>query len=52
MSGELRRRGHDVMPANLGDTDIFGSVVMVGTAGDGALLAAADHRREAAAGGY
>ena len=52
VSGELRRRGHDVMPANLGDTDIFGSVVMVGTAGDGALLAAADHRREAAAGGY
>ena len=51
VSSELRRRGHDVMPANPGDTDIFGSVVMVGAAADGALLAAADHRREATAAG-
>ncbi len=48
---ELQRRGHEVMPAGPADTDIFGSVVTVGTDGAGGLLAAADHRREATAAG-
>ena len=51
VGSELRRRGHDVLAAAPDDTDIFGSVVTVGTDGDGGLLAAADHRREATAAG-
>ena len=49
---DLRRRGHDVRVAVPDDTDIFGSVVAVGTDGGGGLLAAADHRREATAAGF
>ena len=52
VGGELRRRGHDVMATGPADTDLFGSVVTVGADGAGGLLAAADHRREATAGGF
>lgn len=52
VGSELRRRGHDVRAAAPDDTDIFGSVVAVGTDGDECLLAAADRRREATAAGF
>ena len=52
VGGELQRRGHDVMATGPADTDLFGSVVTVGADGAGGLLAAADHRREATAGGF
>ena len=48
----LRRRGHDVRAAAPEDTDIFGSVVAVGSDGASGLLAAADRRREATAAGF
>lgn len=49
---EMRRRGHKVTETNPEDSDLFGSVVLVGQDDSGSLLAAADHRREAASAGY
>lgn len=48
---EMRRRGHKVTETTPEDSDLFGSVVVVGQDGSGSLLAAADHRREATSGG-
>lgn len=44
----LRDRGHDAVLTGPHDAELFGSVTAVGLDADGALIAAADRRREAA----
>lgn len=44
----LRERGHDAVLTGPDDAELFGSVTAVGLDADGALIAAADRRREAA----
>ena len=44
----LRERGHDAVLTGPGDAELFGSVTAVGLDFGGALIAAADRRREAA----
>ena len=44
----LRDRGHDAVLTGPDDAELFGSVTAVGLDADGALIAAADRRREAA----
>ena len=44
----LRDRGHDAVLTGPDDAELFGSVTAVGLAAGGALIAAADRRREAA----
>jgi gamma-glutamyltranspeptidase/glutathione hydrolase len=48
----LRRRGHQITTTGPEDAELYGSVVAVGHDLSGALLAAADHRREATAAGF
>lgn len=44
----LRERGHDAVLTGPDDAELFGSVTAVGLDANGALIAAADRRREAA----
>ena len=49
LAERLRERGHPPQSASSDDSDLFGSVTMVGREPSGSLLAVADHRREATA---
>lgn len=49
LAERLQERGHTPESASSDDSDLFGSVTMVGREPSGSLLAVADHRREASA---
>jgi len=48
-AAELERRGHRVAITDGASSDLYGSCALVGRNADGALLGAADHRRQACA---
>lgn len=49
LAERLQEKGHTPESASVDDSDLFGSVTMVGREPSGSLLAVADHRREASA---